>query len=156
MSETESCCPPHWFMGDAGDPTALCARCGIRADMTWPTTGAVLRIPTSADVVTVPGPTFDPVERPAHYNSGAVEAIDASSPSAERMAFVAYCRGNAVKYRCPSSDWRPPDLGLARLPPTHTIDEIRAYRRAHGVDLGTAVRRLGAKFNRVAAVRVRE
>lgn len=30
-------------------------------------------------------------------------------------------------------------------PPTHTIEEIAAYRRKHGVTLGEAVRALGAK-----------
>jgi len=39
--------------------------------------------------------TPDPVERPDHYNSGAIEAIQASMPQGE---FNGYLKGNALKY----------------------------------------------------------
>ena len=43
---------------------------------------------------------FDPVQRPAHYASGGVECIDAikAALQGETDPFVAYLRGNAIKY----------------------------------------------------------
>lgn len=40
----------------------------------------------------------DPVEHPAHYTAGGVECIDAIRSALGAEAFVAYCRGNAIKY----------------------------------------------------------
>jgi hypothetical protein len=40
----------------------------------------------------------DPVNHPAHYTAGAVECIDAIRAALGDEAFVAYCRGTAIKY----------------------------------------------------------
>jgi hypothetical protein len=40
----------------------------------------------------------DPVNQPAHYTAGGVECIDAIRAALGDAAFVAYCRGNAIKY----------------------------------------------------------
>jgi hypothetical protein len=50
---------------------------------------------TTAAATTV---NYDVVERPAHYNAGTVEAIDAIRSALGDDAFAAYCRGNALKY----------------------------------------------------------
>jgi len=46
----------------------------------------------------VSAPCFDAVSRPAHYADGAIECIDAIRAALGDDAFVAYCRGNAMKY----------------------------------------------------------
>lgn len=40
----------------------------------------------------------DNVNRPAHYTAGRIEAIDAVREALGDDAFVAYCRGTAIKY----------------------------------------------------------
>lgn len=40
----------------------------------------------------------DPVNHPAHYTAGGVECIDAIRAALGDEGFVAYCRGNAMKY----------------------------------------------------------
>lgn len=40
----------------------------------------------------------DMVNQPPHYNSGKVECIDAIEAALGPECFVAYCRGNAMKY----------------------------------------------------------
>ncbi len=40
----------------------------------------------------------DNVNHPAHYTSGPVECIDAIQAALGDEAFVAYCRGQAIKY----------------------------------------------------------
>ncbi|TVQ96300.1 MAG: DUF3310 domain-containing protein, partial [Deltaproteobacteria bacterium] len=40
----------------------------------------------------------DPVGRPGHYRAGGIECIDAIRAALGRDGFVAYCRGNAIKY----------------------------------------------------------
>ena len=52
-------------------------------------------------VVTSSPPAHDPVTRPAHYTAGKVECIDAIRSALGLEGFVAYCRGNAIKY-----NWR--------------------------------------------------
>lgn len=42
--------------------------------------------------------SHDPVNRPAHYTAGRVECIDAIREALGDDAFVAYCRGTAIKY----------------------------------------------------------
>lgn len=42
--------------------------------------------------------THDPVNHPAHYTAGGIECIDAIREALGDEAFVAYCRGNAIKY----------------------------------------------------------
>jgi len=40
----------------------------------------------------------DPVERPHHYNTGNIEAIDAIKESMEPQQFKGYLKGNTMKY----------------------------------------------------------
>ena len=40
----------------------------------------------------------DPVDKPDHYNKGAVEAIDAIKASMPEHEFRGYLKGNALKY----------------------------------------------------------
>ena len=42
--------------------------------------------------------TPDMVNHPPHYTAGAVECIDAIRAALGDEAFVAYCRGTAIKY----------------------------------------------------------
>ena len=42
--------------------------------------------------------TPDPVERPDHYNKGAIEAIEAIKASMPDNEFNGYLKGNALKY----------------------------------------------------------
>jgi hypothetical protein len=44
----------------------------------------------------------DPVNHPPHYTNGSIECIDAIRAALGHDGFVAYCRGNALKYawRC--------------------------------------------------------
>jgi len=42
--------------------------------------------------------TPDPVERPDHYNSGAIEDIEAIKASMPQGEFNGYLKGNALKY----------------------------------------------------------
>ena len=42
--------------------------------------------------------SHDPVNRPAHYTAGGIECIDAIRAALGDEAFVAYCRGTAIKY----------------------------------------------------------
>lgn len=44
-------------------------------------------------------PTFDPVSKPAHYNAGGVECIDAlAAATIELKGIEAVCTANAIKY----------------------------------------------------------
>lgn len=45
-----------------------------------------------------PAPAFDPVQRPEHYTSGAIECIDAIAAAMSVEAFRGFLRGNALKY----------------------------------------------------------
>ena len=45
-----------------------------------------------------PPSAFDPVNKPSHYASGSVECIDAIRVALGDAGFIAYCRGNAMKY----------------------------------------------------------
>lgn len=40
----------------------------------------------------------DPVNHPAHYTQGRIECIDAIQSALGTEAFIAYCRGQAIKY----------------------------------------------------------
>lgn len=40
----------------------------------------------------------DPVNWPAHYTAGGIECIDAIRSALGEDGFIAYCRGNAIKY----------------------------------------------------------
>lgn len=41
---------------------------------------------------------FDPVTRPTHYAATTIECIDAIRSALGDDGFLAYCRGNAMKY----------------------------------------------------------
>jgi hypothetical protein len=47
---------------------------------------------------TDPKPSFDPVQKPEHYASGAIECIDAIKAALGVEGAIAFCRGNAIKY----------------------------------------------------------
>jgi hypothetical protein len=65
-------------------------------------------------------PQADPVNHPPHYTQGEIECIDAIRAALGREGFVAYCRGNAIKYlwRCEHKggmeDWRKADWYINR------------------------------------------
>lgn len=40
----------------------------------------------------------DPVDRPPHYNQGAVECIDAIETALGREQFIGFLRGQVIKY----------------------------------------------------------
>ncbi len=42
--------------------------------------------------------TWDMVDSPTHYNQGDIECIDAIRSALGTEGFLAYCRGNAIKY----------------------------------------------------------
>lgn len=44
-------------------------------------------------------PAFDPVQKPFHYNQGSIECIDYIKQVLGKEGFIAYCRGNAMKYQ---------------------------------------------------------
>jgi len=67
------------------------------------------RAPTAADIGKQwpeydhdPQPQADAVNHPPHYTAGEIECIDAIRAALGREGFLAYCRGNAIKYlwRC--------------------------------------------------------
>jgi hypothetical protein len=67
------------------------------------------RVPTKDDIGKQwpeydhdPQPQADPVNHPPHYTAGEIECIDAIRAALGREGFIAYCRGNAIKYlwRC--------------------------------------------------------
>lgn len=41
---------------------------------------------------------FDPVEKPQHYNSGGIEAIEGIEASMAPLAYEGYLKGNVMKY----------------------------------------------------------
>jgi len=50
----------------------------------------------------------DPVSHPRHYTRGTIESIDAIRSALGDEGFVAYCRGQVIKYA-----WRAPHKGGA-------------------------------------------
>lgn len=40
----------------------------------------------------------DPVNKPAHYTHSSIECIEAIEAALGTAGFIAYCRGNALKY----------------------------------------------------------
>lgn len=42
---------------------------------------------------------FDPVNKPAHYNTGEIECIDYIKQVLGLDGFIAYCHGNMIKYQ---------------------------------------------------------
>ena len=53
----------------------------------------------SSSSSTVPKVSFHPVERPAHYASGAVECIDAIESALSPDGFIGFLRGQVIKYQ---------------------------------------------------------
>lgn len=41
---------------------------------------------------------YDPVEKPQHYNSGGIEAIEGIEASMDPASFAGYLKGNIMKY----------------------------------------------------------
>lgn len=60
------------------------------------------------------------VHAPAHYNQGSIEAIDAIREVLGADGFVAFCRGNALKYM-----WRMGHKGE----PTQDAEKAAVYLR---------------------------
>ena len=52
----------------------------------------------SLNSLSIRKPTTDPVEKPDHYNKGAIEAIEAIKASMPPHEFNGYLKGNALKY----------------------------------------------------------
>lgn len=71
-----------------------CDKCGVyyRAEHDCAVTGE--RITGVLDMTD----EFDPVQRPAHYNQGGIECIDAIREALGDDGFKAYCLGNVMKY----------------------------------------------------------
>ncbi len=42
--------------------------------------------------------SYDPVNKPAHYNTGSIEAIEAIEAMLSSDEYIGYLRGNALKY----------------------------------------------------------
>ncbi len=51
-------------------------------------------------------PRFDPVDKPAHYNNGGIEAIEYIKQRLGPLGYFFYCEGNSLKY---SHRWRYKD-----------------------------------------------
>jgi hypothetical protein len=43
--------------------------------------------------------SFDPVEKPEHYNQGGIECIDYIKQVLGLDGFIGYCHGNMIKYQ---------------------------------------------------------
>lgn len=58
----------------------------------------------------------DPVNHPSHYTAGKVECIDAIEAALGRDGFIAFLRGQVIKYnwRCGLKDDAAQDAGKAR------------------------------------------
>ena len=63
----------------------------------------------------------DMVNRPPHYSAGDVECIDAIRAALGPEGFVAFCRGNAIKYL-----WR---AQLKHATPTQDLQKAIWYTR---------------------------
>jgi hypothetical protein len=57
------------------------------------------RISTPLKTEDTPAPHYDPVERPEHYASGAVECIDAIEAALGCEQFIGFLRGQVIKYQ---------------------------------------------------------
>lgn len=66
------------------------------------------------------------IEHPSHYTSGQIECIDAIREALGLEGFVAYCRGNAIKYawRAGRKDDEAQDLHKAAWYLTRAAKEI--------------------------------
>ena len=74
------------------------------------------------------GGLYDEVQKPAHYNAGKVEAIEAIEASMSPEEFKGYLKGNALKYL-----WRYAYKGK----PTQDLDKAEWYlARLRAVNTG--------------------
>ena len=55
-------------------------------------------MPDAQHAGAVAGKIHDPIEAPVHYRAGDIECIDAIRSALGPEGFIAYCRGNAIKY----------------------------------------------------------
>lgn len=63
---------------------------------------------------------FDVVEKPAHYNQGGIECIQAIEASMTHEEFIGYLKGNAIKYL-----WRYRDKnGIEDLKKAHWYQKL--------------------------------
>lgn len=62
----------------------------------------------------------DVVALPPHYRAGSIECIDAIHAALGDDGFIAYCRGNAIKY-----NWRAPHKGTL----AQDLDKAAVYER---------------------------
>ncbi len=68
----------------------------------------------------------DAVNHPPHYTAGKIECIDAMREALGIEGFVAYCRGNAMKYiwRCGKKDLQQQELRKAAWYLSRAADEL--------------------------------
>jgi hypothetical protein len=87
-----------------GDDVFEVGRVDIENKLAWDTRGrlwaSVFHGPEHYEHVDEP--QVDNVNHPPHYTAGEIECIDAIRAALGREGFLAYCRGNAIKYlwRC--------------------------------------------------------
>jgi hypothetical protein len=62
----------------------------------------------------------DPVNHPSHYTEGGIECIDAIAAALGPVGFVAFCRGNVIKYA-----WRADKKGK----PTQDMEKADWYAK---------------------------
>ena len=107
----------------------------------------------------------DPVNHPPHYNTGAIECIDAIREMLGVEGLIAYCRGNALKYiwRCkykghPAQDLAKAQWYLKRAEEAELSMTKSAYRYVAEKEMEETRERLEAevkdaeeKYNRMAA-----
>ena len=80
-----------WFYGDAG--------MALTHSIHDPITRADWQDARNGIVISTPATEPDMVNHPPHYQSdNGVECIDAIRAALGREGFIAYCRGNAIKY----------------------------------------------------------
>lgn len=56
------------------------------------------KLPEASPLESKENKVYDEVQKPAHYNSGKVEAIEAIEASMSQEEFKGYLKGNALKY----------------------------------------------------------
>ncbi len=74
-------------------------------------------------------PAHDPVNHPSHYTNGDIECIDAIEAALGPQGFIAYCRGNVIKYtwRTGSKDAAHQDIGKAKWYANRAESTIRKF-----------------------------
>jgi hypothetical protein len=74
----------------------------------------------------------DPVDHPSHYTQGDIECIDAIRAALGLAGFVAYCKGNAIKYawRAGAKDATAQDLRKGAWYLTRAAQALEGERNA--------------------------